>query len=164
MFVCSLPCFLVLFQINCFEPVLECLFTVLFGNALLFVNILPLCTSVCLFLCSTHCLPDIICQCIIALVLLWLCVPLLSFVISFCTTLVRSLSDVSITDSLFLSSYTVGLFNPLPRDRWNEGLKTGTSKKTAATTDRSYSFGKCGTSFQLREGKLSVIRSYCPLK
>lgn len=102
------------FQINCFEPVLQCLFTVLFGSALLFVNILPLCTSVCLFVCSTHCLPDIICQCIIALVFLWLCVPLLSFVISFCTTLVRSLKDVSITDSLFLSSYIIGLFGPLP--------------------------------------------------
>ena len=51
MFVCSLPCFLVFFQINCFEPVLQCLFTVLFGSALSFVNILPLCTSVCLFVC-----------------------------------------------------------------------------------------------------------------
>ena len=94
---------------------LQCLFTVLFGSALLFVNILLLCASVCLFVCSTHCLHDnlsvslLLCAC----VYVYPCCHLSSF----CTTLVRSLRDVSITDSLFLSSYIVGLFNPLPRDR-----------------------------------------------
>ena len=46
-------------NIKCFEPVLQCLFTVLCGSALLFVHILPLCTSVCLLVCCAHCLHDI---------------------------------------------------------------------------------------------------------
>ena len=108
------------FQINCFEPVLQCLFTVLFGSALLFLNILPLCASVCLFVCSTHCLRDNLSVCHCSCVLLCACVyvyPCCHLSYHFIPLWSESLRDVSITDFLFLSSYIVGLFNPLPRDR-----------------------------------------------
>ena len=200
----------------------------------IFCKHLPLFTSVGLFVWCTHCLHDIVCQCIILLclcscVLLFMCtlvvichLPLImcslvflssflcfclnvlhvffctyallfvgalvylclgfymmdylvvfvlwfmSKVLIFSTTLVRNVRGISITYSLFLSSYTVGLFNPLLCESWDDGLKTSPSKRTAGQMRKwrlsSYFFGECARSVQLREGKLSVIRSYSPLK